>query len=78
MPFIEAKIKSLGTAACPPYHLALVIGGTSAEVNLKTVKLASAKYLDNMYTSAGSRSVEYVSAYYYLLWTLESCIIIYG
>ena len=51
MPFVEAKIKSLGTAACPPYHLALVIGGTSAEVNLKTVKLASAKYLDNMYTS---------------------------
>jgi fumarate hydratase class I len=41
-------MKSLGTAACPPYHLAFVIGGTSAEANLKTVKLASAKYLDNL------------------------------
>ena len=51
MPFIEAKIKSLGTAACPPYHLAIVIGGTSAETCLKTVKLASAKYLDNLHTS---------------------------
>lgn len=51
MPFIEAKIKSLGTAACPPYHLALAIGGTSAETCLKTVKLASAKYLDNLHTS---------------------------
>ena len=51
MPFIEAKIKSLGTAACPPYHLAIVIGGTSAESNLKTVKLASAKYLENLHTS---------------------------
>ena len=51
MPFIEAKIKSLGTAACPPYHLAVVIGGTSAETCLKTVKLASAKYLDNLHTS---------------------------
>ena len=51
MPFIEAKIKSLGTAACPPYHLAIVIGGTSAESCLKTVKLASAKYLDNLHTS---------------------------
>ena len=51
MPFIEAKIKSLGTAACPPYHLAVVIGGTSAETCLKTVQLASAKYLDNLHTS---------------------------
>ena len=51
MSFIEAKIKSLGTAACPPYHLAIVIGGTSAETTLKTVKLASAKYLDNLHTS---------------------------
>lgn len=40
--------QTLGTAACPPYHLAVVIGGTSAEFNLKTVKLASAKYLDNL------------------------------
>ena len=49
--FLEEKIKSLGTAACPPYHLAVVIGGTSAELNLKTVKLASCRYLDNMPTS---------------------------
>lgn len=49
--FIEEKIKSLGTAACPPYHLAVVIGGLSAEMTLKTVKYASAKYLDGMNTS---------------------------
>jgi fumarate hydratase, class I len=46
--FLIEKMKSLGTAACPPYHLAFVIGGTSAETCLKTVKLASAKYLDNL------------------------------
>lgn len=46
--FIEEKIRALGTAACPPYHLAIVIGGTSAEHNLKTVKLASARYLDTL------------------------------
>ncbi|MFI5021059.1 MAG: fumarate hydratase [Alphaproteobacteria bacterium] len=45
---LEGKIKSLGTAACPPYHLAVVIGGTSAELNLKTVKLASCRYLDRL------------------------------
>ena len=39
--FLDDKIRTLGTAACPPYHLAIVIGGTSAELNLKTVKLAS-------------------------------------
>ena len=44
--FLEEKIRSLGTAACPPYHLAIVIGGTSAEFALKTAKYASAKYLD--------------------------------
>jgi len=44
--FIEEKVKTLGTSACPPYHLAVVIGGTSAEATLKTVKLASTKYLD--------------------------------
>jgi hypothetical protein len=49
--FINEKVKTLGTAACPPYHLAVVIGGTSAEFNLKTVKLASTKYLDNLATS---------------------------
>ncbi len=48
--FLTEKLKSLGTAACPPYHLSVVIGGTSAETNLKTVKLASAKYLDNLPT----------------------------
>lgn len=46
--FIEEKMKSLGTAACPPYHLAVVIGGTSAEFNLSCVKLASARYLDGL------------------------------
>ncbi len=46
--FLLEKMKSLGTAACPPYHIAFVIGGTSAEMNLKTVKLASAKYYDNL------------------------------
>ncbi len=48
--FIEAKIKTLGTSACPPYHLAIVIGGTSAELCLKTVKLASTKYYDSLPT----------------------------
>jgi fumarate hydratase, class I len=48
--FVEAKIRSLGTAACPPYHLAIVIGGTSAEQTLKTAKLASARYLDSLPT----------------------------
>jgi fumarate hydratase class I len=48
--FMKAKMKSLGTAACPPYHLAFVVGGTSAEFNLKTVKLASARYLDRLPT----------------------------
>jgi len=46
--FLIEKIKNLGTAACPPYHIAIVVGGTSAEETLKTVKLASAKYLDNL------------------------------
>jgi len=50
VPFLIEKIKTLGTAACPPYHLSIVIGGTSAEMNLKTVKLASAKYYDNLPT----------------------------
>ncbi len=49
--FISDKIKLLGTAACPPYHLAIVIGGTSAEMTLKTVKLASCHELDNLPTS---------------------------
>ncbi len=50
VPFLVEKMKTLGTAACPPYHVAFVIGGTSAEVNLKTVKLASAKYYDRLPT----------------------------
>ncbi|WP_346692047.1 fumarate hydratase [Coprobacter fastidiosus] len=49
--FLVDKMKTLGTAACPPYHIAFVIGGTSAETNLKTVKLASTKYYDNLPTS---------------------------
>jgi fumarate hydratase class I len=48
--FLEEKIKTLGTSACPPYHLAIVIGGTSAEATLKTVKLASTRYLDSLPT----------------------------
>lgn len=50
LPFLVEKMKSLGTAACPPYHIAFVIGGTSAEMNLATVKKASAKYYDNLPT----------------------------
>jgi fumarate hydratase class I len=52
--FVKEKIKDLGTSACPPYHLALVIGGTSAEATLKTVKEASAGYLDNLPTSGNT------------------------
>ena len=48
--YLIEKMTSLGTAACPPYHIAFVIGGTSAEANLKTVKMASAKYYDNLPT----------------------------
>lgn len=49
--FLDEKLRSLGTAACPPYHLAIVVGGTSAEYALKTAKYASAKYLDALPTS---------------------------
>ena len=49
--FVEAQLKTIGTSACPPYHLALVIGGTSAEFTLKTVKLASTRYLDRLPTT---------------------------
>ncbi|MGO9135146.1 MAG: fumarate hydratase [Methylovirgula sp.] len=52
--FLKEKILTLGTAACPPYHLAIVIGGTSAELTLKTVKLASTRYYDNLPTVGGS------------------------
>jgi fumarate hydratase class I len=61
--FLDQKIRSLGTAACPPYHLAIVVGGTSAEFALKTAKYASARYLDSLPTSGnnlgrGFRDVE--------------------
>src|SRR3954466_2276876 len=57
--FIDEKIRTLGTAACPPYHLAIVIGGTSAEMNLKTVKLASCRYLDSLPTSGNKYGQAY-------------------
>ena len=53
--FVEANLKTIGTSACPPYHLALVIGGTSAEFTLKTVKLASTRYLDRLPTTGNDR-----------------------
>ena len=53
--FVEANLKTIGTSACPPYHLALVIGGTSAEFTLKTVKLASTKYLDRLPTTGNEQ-----------------------
>ncbi len=53
--FLETKMKTLGTSACPPYHLAIVIGGTSAELTLKTVKLASTRWLDTLPTE-GSKA----------------------
>ena len=62
--FLDEKLRSLGTSACPPYHLAIVIGGTSAEFALKTAKYASAKYLDELpregsaATARGFRDVE--------------------
>jgi fumarate hydratase class I len=64
MAFLEEKIKSLGTAACPPYHLSIVVGGLSAEMTLKTVKLASVKYLDNLPTEGD----EHGSAFRDLEW----------
>ena len=61
--FLEEKLRAIGTAACPPYHLAIVIGGTSAEFALKTAKYASAKYLDSLPTTGsmdahGFRDIE--------------------
>ena len=63
MRFLDEKLRTLGTAACPPYHLAVVIGGTSAEYTLKVAKLASARYLDSLPTTGndlgrGFRDVE--------------------
>ena len=54
LPFLVEKMKTLGTAACPPYHIAFVIGGTSAEKNLLTVKLASIKYYDSLPTTGNA------------------------
>ncbi len=54
MSFLDEKLRSLGTAACPPYHLAIVVGGTSAEYALKTAKYASAHYLDGLPTSGSA------------------------
>src|SRR6201994_2359608 len=55
--FLDTQIRTLGTAACPPYHLAIVVGGTSAEMNLKTVKLASTRYLDDLPGEGNDRGV---------------------
>ncbi|MBO6773052.1 MULTISPECIES: fumarate hydratase [unclassified Thalassospira] len=57
--FLDEKIRTLGTSACPPYHLAIVIGGTSAESCLKTVKMASARYYDNLPTEGGEHGQAY-------------------
>jgi len=57
--FLVEKMRYLGTAACPPYHIAVVIGGTSAEANLKTVKLASTKYYDGLPTKGGAFGVAF-------------------
>ena len=54
--WLEEKLRSLGTAACPPYHLAIVIGGTSAEFTAKTAKLASTKYLDSLPTTGDAKT----------------------
>ncbi len=59
LPYIEERLRHLGTAACPPYHLAVVIGGTSAELNLKTVKLASCRYLDALPTQGSEAGHAY-------------------
>ncbi|CAB5241136.1 unannotated protein [freshwater metagenome] len=56
MTWLDEKLRSIGTAACPPYHLAIVIGGTSAEHTVKTAKLASTKYLDSLPTSGNAQT----------------------
>ena len=56
MAWLDEKLRSIGTAACPPYHLAIVIGGTSAEHTVKTAKLASTKYLDSLPTSGYAKT----------------------
>jgi fumarate hydratase class I len=73
--FLVAKMKTLGTAACPPYHLAFVVGGTSAESTLKTVKLASTGYLDHLPTSGneGGRAFRDLELEAKLLAAAQSC-----
>ena len=73
--YLIAKMKTLGTAACPPYHLAFVVGGTSAESTLKTVKLASAGYFDNLSTSGneGGRAFRDLELEAKLQKAAESC-----
>ena len=73
--FLVAKMKTLGTAACPPYHLAFAIGGTSAESCLKTVKLASTKYLDALPTSGneGGQAFRDVELEQQLLKAAQEC-----
>ena len=60
--FLKEKVLTLGTAACPPYHLAIVIGGTSAELTMKTVKLASTKYYDTLPSTAPRTATPSVTA----------------
>jgi fumarate hydratase class I len=57
--FIDEKLRTIGTAACPPYHLAVVIGGTSPELTMKTVKMASTRYYDSLPTEGGSTGHAY-------------------
>ena len=68
--FLIEKMQSLGTAACPPYHLAFVIGGTSSESVMKTVKLATTGYLDNLPTEGneGGQAFRDLEMENYLLW----------
>ena len=54
--FLDENLRKLGTAACPPYHLAVVIGGTSAESTMEVAKLASARYLDSLPTARAARA----------------------
>lgn len=80
VPFLVEKMKTLGTAACPPYHIAFVIGGTSAEKNLLTVKLASTRFYDDLPTTGNEygrafRDVELENRYWKkhtaLVWVLS-------
>jgi fumarate hydratase class I len=73
--FLKEKVLTLGTAACPPYHLAIVIGGTSAELTMKTVKLASCRYLDSLPTHGSDdghafRDLEMEHEVHKLTWSL--------